>query len=217
MRKTVLILMIIVAVMPLSAGIRWDSSATGSIVFDAYVGEFLNVTLDIISNNGFEGSPFDLTSKDVWPRNPDPPAGYGRRIAVWDLMTNADYRKLTISATPLVNTTDSSCQVNYRLAMMLNGYSNALRTNVQDVIYVYSGYEPTVIEQGSVGAPEKIDNWVLPAEGQASNMPYISTEQDVRILLMKPDGSLYTAEERDLWADGLYQATITITITGGVN
>ena len=222
MRRTLLtVITIFILALPAFAAVRVDESAGRGFSVYAQMGEYLNVSLDMIPNNGYEGTPFDLMGNDVFARESNPPAGYGRKIATWSLMTNAGNRTLTISAAPLTQVSTASGeplgenpqQINYRLAFALSGYSQAQKTMVRSDILVYSGNTFTV-SQGSYGADNIIDNWVISANGEV-NMPYISQDQDVRVVLMKAENTPYTQEERDLWPSGMYRATITITITGG--
>lgn len=225
MKRCFCVFLVLIAILPVFAATHLDEGSTTHFTFNAVMNEFMNVSIDIIPNNGYEGSPFDLMGGDVWPRNENPAAGYGRRIATWSVMTNTGDRNLTISATPLVRIQNASGQaipssanpevINYRLAFALLGYSQASGGYVSDVIYVFSG-NAVSITHGEYANQRILDNWVNTEDGPV-NMPYISEDQNVRVVLMKPDGTLYTAEERSLWSAGLYQATITITITGGVN
>ena len=225
MKRCICVFLLLIAILPAFSATHLDESSTTHFSLNAVMNEFMNVSINIIPNNGYEGTPFDLMGGDVWPRNENPAAGYGRRIATWSLMTNTGDRNLTISATPLIRIQNASGQaipsssnpeeINYRLAFTLLGYSQAMGSYVSDVIYVFSGRTVT-ITHGTYDEQRILDNWVLTNQG-AVNMPYISEDQNVRVVLMKQDGTLYTSEERSLWSAGLYQATITITITGGVN
>ena len=225
MKRYFCVLLVLMAILPAYAGTHLEENATTPFTVNAVMGEFMNVSLDIISNNGFEGTPFDLTATDVWPRTTDPAVGFGRRVATWSLMTNAGTRSLTISATPLILIQNAAGQaippsanqeeINYRLAFPLLGYSQSAGNYVSNNIFVFSGTTVTITD-GTYGNPGILDNWVITDAGPV-NMPFISENQNVRVVLMKAEGVLYSAEERSLWSAGLYQATITIMITGGDN
>lgn len=225
MKRCFCVILVLMAILHALSAAYLETGATTPFTVNAIMGEFMNVSLEMIPSNGFEGTPFDLTGADVWPRNENPAAGYGRRIATWSVMTNTGDRNLTISATPLILIQNASGQtvpssanpdvINYRLAFTLLGYIRAMGGYVSDVIYVFSGSSVS-ISHGTYADPGILDNWVN-TEDESVNMPYISEDQNVRVVLMKPDGTLYSAEERMLWSAGVYQATITITITGGDN
>ena len=225
MKRLLLVSIALIIMLPLVAGVHVDVAAGKGFSIYAQMGEYMNVSFEMLQNNGYEGSPFDLMGNDVWPRTSDPAAGYGRRIATWSVMTNAGNRNLTITAMPLVQTSNAAGQpvtdgpsINYRLSFALNSFNRASAQMVAGNINVYSG-TPVVISQGSYSTEGGIsanilDNWINGEEGPV-NMPYISQDQPVRVILMKSEGTPYTAEERSLWSSGMYQATITITITGG--
>lgn len=218
--KKILLCMILMASMFLCFAVGINTSASRGVTVNAMMGEFLNVSLDIITNNGAQGSPFDLMGSDVWPRVSNPAANVGRMIATWSVMTNTGNRTLTISATPLrlmVKNNSSGTYVpateeriiEYRLAFELYGYSHLTGDMVTDSLIVYSG-EVSTTTQGEESSIGKLDNW-----HEGINMPYVSTDRPVYILLMKGEGELYTAQEREDWSQGFYQATVTINITGG--
>ena len=221
MKRLLLVAIAFMMMLPLVAGVHVDEAAGKGFSLYAQMGEYMNVSFELIQNNGYEGTPFDLMGNDVWPRTSDPAAGYGRKVATWSVMTNAGNRNLTITATPLVQTSNVAGQavvngpsINYRLSFALNSFNRASGQMVGGNINVYSG-SSVVISQGSSDISANIlDNWINGEEGPV-NMPYISQDQPVRVVLMKSEGTPYTAEERSLWAPGMYQATITITITGG--
>lgn len=204
-----------------------DNASQGSTV-NAVMGEFFNVSLDILPDNGGQGSPFDLMKSDVWPRTADPSGTTGRIIAKWSVMTNVGARSLSITATPLklmekgsngaYSAVTNGAEINYRLAFELYGYKTAQGTMVTDYLYVYSGVA-SVTNAGTSTNEGKIDNWISANDGMI-NMPYISSGRPVHILLMDNDGQgsgvLYTAQERENWPSGFYQATITINISGGL-
>ena len=225
MKGLAVFLLLLVVVFSLGASAQLNTAATRGLDIHAFMGDIMNVSVAPVANSGLEGIPFDLMGPDVWYRGEtmdtlsETGIGLGRLIATWSLRMNTGTRTLTISAGPLYRRTDETGTpvvdlegIDYRLAFALSYHRLLDNTTASTFISVFSGTD-RVIHNGSVDSQGVLDNWVQGDDGPI-NMPLISSNQPVRVLLVKNDGTPYTLEEREAWAPGNYSADVSIIISG---
>ena len=226
MRRLIVFLLVLTALFSVSAGTpKLITSATRGLDIHAYMGGIMNVTVSPVANTGLDGIPFDLMGTDVWYQGEtmdtlsDTGLGLGRLIATWSLRTNTGSRTLTISAAPLYRVADETGApvsdtngINYRLSFALSYHKLLDNSTASTFIIVFSGTDRQ-IANGTAEAQGVLDNWVQGDDG-AINMPVISSNQPIRVLLVKNDGTPYTLEERKAWPAGTYVADVSIIISG---
>lgn len=202
-----------------------NTAATRGLDVHAFMGDIMNVSVTPVANSGLEGIPFDLMGPDVWYRGEtmdtlsETGTGLGRLIATWSLRMNTGTRTLTISASPLYRRADETGApvsdmngIDYRLAFALSYHRLLDNSTSSTFIVVFSGSDRE-IQNGTINSQGVLDNWVQGEDGPI-NMPVISSNQPVRVLLVKNDGTPYTLEEREAWAAGSYTADVSIIISG---
>ena len=226
MRKLALFLLLLSVLFSAGAtNAQLNTAATRGLDVHAFMGDIMNISVSPVINSGLEGIPFDLMGPDVWYRGEtmdtlsETGIGLGRLIATWSLRMNTGTRTLTISAAPLYRRTDENGNpvsdmngISYRLAFALSYHRLLDNSTSSSFIVVFSGTDRE-IHNGSVDNQGILDNWVQGDDGPI-NMPVISSNQPVRVLLVKSDGTPYTLEEREAWAAGNYSADVSIIISG---
>jgi len=224
-RLTVFLFLLSVLFSAGASNAQLNTSATRGLDVHAFMGDIMNVSVSPVANSGLEGIPFDLMGPDVWYRGETMDTlsatgiGLGRLIATWSLRMNTGTRTLTISAAPLYRRTDETGApvsdmegIDYRLAFALSYHRLLDNSTASAFIIVFSGTDRE-IHNGTVDSQGILDNWVQGDDGPI-NMPLISSNQPVRVLLVKSDGTPYTSEEREAWAAGTYAADVSIIISG---
>ena len=199
-----------------------NASASTGLEIHAFMGSMINVSITPLPSTGLEGIPFDLMGSDVWYRSGDIETNTGRLIATWSLRTNVGARTLSITAGPLiqVNKEDGTVpatpqKIFYRLVFTLFYYNQSKKANETKYLYVYSDGHATEFTS-------EISNYLA-----STNMPLVSSDQSVRILLVKPTdeqnptqnkasyGPYSASDRKNGWDSGWYEADISIEITGG--
>lgn len=223
MRKILAVLLLLVSTLPLWSADPptpvLNAAASTAIDIHAFNGSLLNVSITPLPSTGLEGVPFDVMASDVWYRGGNLNSNTGRLIATWSLRTNVGDRNLTITANPLVQKTDkdgnavseaNATKLFYRLSFGLNYFNQSKHINETKYLYVYS-------TSNAVQFTTELDNYL-----GSTNMPIVSSDQGVRIILVKPnnqlaptDFSAYLADDRLEWNSGMYEAVIEISIVGG--
>lgn len=225
MRRPAVFLLMLIVMFSAGASAQLNTAATRGLDVHAYMGDIMNVTVTPVANSGLEGIPFDLMGPDVWYRGEtmdtlsETGIGLGRLIATWSLRMNTGTRTLTISASPLYRRADETGApvsdmngIDYRLAFAVSYHRLLDNSTSSTFIVVFSGSDRE-IQNGTINSQGVLDNWVQGEDGPI-NMPVISSNQPVRVLLVKDDGTPYTLEEREAWAAGTYVADVSIIISG---
>ena len=194
------------------SAVQIDPSATRGMTINAIFGVFHDISITPVEHDGLSGMPFDIMGSDVWYQTGNPKNGFGRLIATWSLAMNGTSRRLTINATSLKcvkdadgNSVSNGTEICYWIGFALN-YHRRSDDTIQDFyIGVYGNGTPVDFGNGD----GKFDNIV-----ESDNLPFVSQNQAVRIFLMKDSGVGYTQQERQAWMSGIYEATVTLTISG---
>ena len=215
------IILLVVSVNSTFAGtLKLESSNSTGISVNALMGVFHDVMITPVDNDGLSGLPFDIMGDDVWYRS-GTLNGMGRLIATWTIIMNGDARSLSITAQPLRRTKDANGKavVDNPPQEICYWISFALRYHAHD------DANNDIIQEAYIGVYG--DGIQHPFNTQFNNFaplgintPFVSEDQPVRILLVKSTGVPYSAAERGSstsgWLNGVYEATVTIEITGGV-
>ena len=194
-----------------------DTSASNGISINGMLGEFHDIIISPISNDGLNGMPFDIMGTDVW-YNSGSVDGVGRLIAIWSIVMNGTTRSMTVKADPFKRVKDengkavaynSNDDICYRISFTLRYYS--YNNEEPEVNFKYLGVYGNGIPSEFGG--DFWDNKVT-VENSVVNKPFVSQNQPVRVILLKNGGIAYSSDERENWKSGIYEAIVTLEITG---
>ena len=191
MKKIIIIFAIAILLSPiLFAETHVD---TREVVVNTTVPVSATLILAPLSQAADSGMPFDVTGSDVaWNQSTYSSGTGGRHIADWTIEANMSSLTLSITATPLINSTDGSA-LNYYLLMDYSYYPNGIpsSTTLSGVIPIHSNATTTY---------------------SLTNGPVYFSNKSIRFMFDSSAASGISAAP-----DGGYNATLTITLTEGAN
>ena len=164
---------------------------TKDVVVNTSVPIAATLILPPLGQTADSGMPFDITGSDVaWNQSTYSSGTGGRHIADWTLETNMASVSLSINATPLTNTA-SNDTIGYHLLMSYSYYTNGNPSagTTSGVFKIHSNETVSCqLTNGPVYFANKGINFMFDNEADPAHSP-----------------------------DGGYRATLTITLTEGIN